>query len=174
MVHGLAAQSGGALRLSSSLGAGTTATLWLPVAVEVAVGNKSPEATAPTAGDGKTLLPVDDGELVGMSTAEMLADLGYPVVQASSGAEVLDLARAGKPQIGLLVTDFLVPGMNGVELAGAFKSIAPKAPVLLVTGSASISEGSGTKLPRVMKPFSQSRIGSQVAELLGSARDCAQ
>jgi DNA-binding NtrC family response regulator len=87
---------------------------------------------------------------------------------------VLDLARAGKPQIGLLVTDFLVPGMNGVELAGAFKSIAPKAPVLLVTGSASISEGSGTKLPRVMKPFSQSRIGSQVAELLGSARDCAQ
>lgn len=171
MVHGLAAQSGGALRLSSSSGAGTTATLWLPATDQAAVEGRSPEGPPPpAASDRKTLLVVDDDELVRMSTAEMLADLGYSVVQASSGAEALDLARAGKPQIDMLVTDFLMPGMNGVELAGAFRSIAPKAPVLLVTGYANISEAAGVELPRVMKPFSQRRIGSRVAELLGSAR----
>jgi CheY-like chemotaxis protein len=170
MVHGLAAQSGGALRLSSSLGAGTTATLWLPVADEVAVEKKPPEKPPLAVADRKTLLLVDDDELVRMSTAEMLADLGYSVVQASSGVEALDLTRSGKPAIDMLVTDFLMPGMNGVELAGAFRSIVPKAPVLLVTGYANITQGPGAELPRVMKPFSQSRIASRIAELLGSAR----
>jgi PAS domain S-box-containing protein len=171
MVHGLAAQSGGALRLSSSLGAGTTATLWLPVADKAAISTQSLEATAPAAGDGKTLLLVDDDEMVRMSTAEMLADLGYSVIQASSGIEALDLARARKAAIDMLVTDFLMPGMNGVELAGAFKSIAPQVPVLLVTGYANIAEGAGAELPRVMKPFSQSRIAARVAELLGTPDD---
>lgn len=169
MVHGLAAQSGGALRLTSRLGVGTTATLWLPVTSEAAADTKPGPENVPAADHCKTLLVVDDDALVRANMAEMLTDLGYSVLQAGSGAEALKLARANKPGVDMLVTDFLMPGMNGIELASAFKAIAPKAPVLLVTGYAHIDETPGIDLPRMMKPFTQGRLASHISELLCSA-----
>ena len=85
MAHGLAAQLGGGLTISSELGRGTAITLWLPLSdVEASPAPHANAAAATVDGVGTVLL-VDDEDLVRMSTADMLADLGYGVVEASSG-----------------------------------------------------------------------------------------
>ena len=96
MVHGLAAQSGGALMLSSSRASAPQAELWLPTADEEAQASDKPQVEAVPAARPATVLLVDDEELVRCGTAEMLVDLGYSVVQAGSGAEALGLLRGAR------------------------------------------------------------------------------
>ena len=95
----------------------------------------------------------------------MLSDLGYDVVQAASGAEALRLLRSGcEPD--LLVTDYLMPGMNGVELIEHAPPIAPGITALLITGYSDIAAGPGANLPRLQKPFRQGELARRVGELL--------
>ena len=116
MVHGLAAQSGGALFLSSTQGVGTQAELWLPTANEEASINDKPQVEAVPATRPATVLLIDDEELVRVGTAEMLMDLGYAVVQVGSGAEALGILRSGAVQIDMIVSDHLMPVMNGADV----------------------------------------------------------
>ena len=168
MVHGLAGQLGGMLDLKSIPGSGTTAEIWLPVATEaVAAEDVEPPALIVAARQAMILL-VDDEELVRIGTAEMLTDLGYEVVEATSGAEALRILRAGEPP-DLLISDYLMPGMNGVELIEQAKPLAPAMKVLLITGYSTIAEGPGTLLPRLAKPFRQADLAERVAKLLDSA-----
>ena len=167
MVHGLAAQSGGALLLASTPGKGTTAELWLPVA-------DGPVVPALLASDerGVEMLPlhvllVDDEELVRAGTADMLADMGHSVVQAASGAQALRLLAAGG--FDLLVSDYLMPGMTGIELAAEARRIAPDLPVLLITGFADMPAGDGGDVPRLPKPFRRRELARALVQL-GAAR----
>ncbi|HEY6049150.1 MAG TPA: ATP-binding protein [Sphingomicrobium sp.] len=165
MVHGLAAQLGGTLRLSSRPGAGTRAEIWLPRAAEAA-SVESFESRAPVRAPREaTILLVDDEDLVRMGTAEMLSDLGYKVVEASSGAEALRLLRTGDPP-DLLVTDYLMPGMNGVALIEQARRLVPDMHVMLITGYSDIAEGPGASVARLAKPFRQSDLADLVAEML--------
>jgi signal transduction histidine kinase/ActR/RegA family two-component response regulator len=167
MVHGLAAQLGGMLDLKSSPGAGTTAEIWLPVATEpVATDDAEPPALIVATRHAAILL-VDDEELVRIGTGEMLSDLGYEVMEATSGAEALRILRAGEPP-DLLITDYLMPGMNGVELIEQAKRLVPALKVLLITGYSTIAEGPGAALPRLAKPFRQADLAERVAQLLDS------
>ena len=96
-----------------------------------------------------TILLVDDEELVRTGTADMLGDLGYEVVQAASGAEALRLLRSGcEPD--LLVTDYLMPGTNGADLARAVEARRPGLPILIISGYAD-AEGIAPDLPRLTK-----------------------
>jgi signal transduction histidine kinase len=95
MVHGLAAQLGGALNLSSKPGEGTAATIWIPRATDAAIAEDSEPRAPIRAVRNATILLVDDEELVRIGTAEMLSDLGYKVIDASSGAEALHKAVRG-------------------------------------------------------------------------------
>ena len=122
-----------------------------------------------SAGSGTALL-VDDEELVRTGTAEMLADLGYEVIEASSGAEALRLLRSGL-EPDLLVTDFLMPGMNGVELIEHSIAIARQMRVMLITGYSTIAEGPGARYPRLAKPYRQAELSRRVAEALRSTGD---
>ncbi|HEY0626267.1 MAG TPA: ATP-binding protein [Allosphingosinicella sp.] len=168
MVHGLAAQSGGALRLTSTPGEGTTAEIWLPVAQTAAEQPAAFISRPILAHDGGTVLLVDDEELVRIGTAEMLQEFGYDVVQAGSGAEALVILREKKVAVDALVTDFLMPGMNGATLAQEARQIVPGLPVLIITGYSNIAEGPGADLPRLHKPFRQSELASQVARLMSA------
>lgn len=165
MVHGLAAQSGGVLRLKSVPDEGTTAEIWLPAA-EAAIGGAeaAPARHVPSHAEGIILL-VDDEDLVRAGTADMLEEFGYTVLQVNSAAEALVLLR-GADRIDALVTDFLMPGMNGVALAAETHTLRPGLPVLLITGYSNISEGPGAELPRLTKPFRQAELASQVARLM--------
>ena len=167
MVHGLAAQLGGKLDLRSSPGSGTTADIWLPIASEPAILNEVESRTIIPATERSTILLVDDEDLVRIATADMLSEIGYNVVDTTSGPEALRLLRNGiEPD--LLITDYLMPVMNGVELIEEVRMIAPGVKVMLITGYSTIAEGPGSSVPRLAKPFRQAALAEFVADLLAS------
>jgi len=165
MVHGLAAQLGGMLEVTSEIDKGTTANIWLPVSTHTPATYSGEEALVMVAGHSATILLVDDEELVRGGTAEMLSDLGYEVIQASSGAEALRMLRSGL-DVDLMITDFLMPGMNGVALIEHASALAKDMKVLLITGYSTIAQGPGAHLPRLGKPYRQAELSRRVADLL--------
>ena len=167
MVYGLAAQSGGTLRLSSALGQGTTAELWLPVTEAALEAPQQASAAAPAAAPS-TILAVDDDALILMSTASMLEDLGHRVIEAGSGGKALEILRSDVP-IDLLLTDYAMPGMTGLELARAAQELRPGLKILLATGYADLPEGAALDLPRLPKPYRQDQLAAQLGALLGNA-----
>jgi PAS domain S-box-containing protein len=164
MVHGLAAQLGGELTIRSSLGQGTSVELWLPVSLEpVTEAASAPTSAFARASRGCALL-VDDEDLVRMSTADMLADLGFEVIEAASAEEALTLLRSGAV-VEVLVTDHLMPGMSGAQLAREAQALSPGMPVLIVSGYAD-ADGLPPDLPRLVKPFRAGELLERVAALM--------
>jgi CheY-like chemotaxis protein len=103
-----------------------------------------------------------------MITADMLGELGYHVVEAPSAEEALRLIRGGlRPE--LLITDHLMPGMNGTDLARIVRLELPGLPVLLVSGYAA-SEGVAPDLARPTKPFRNDELSACLAALRVAAR----
>ncbi|MGJ3627563.1 ATP-binding protein [Sphingomonas sp. MMS24-JH45] len=163
MVHGLAAQLGGGLTIDSVVGRGTTIDLWLPISA-TAPGEAEREAAADPAPHGRGVaLLVDDEELVRMSTAHMLAELGYDVIEAGSAQEALLVVRGGAT-VDLVVTDHLMPGMSGMQLARVLKEERPGLPLLLVSGYAE-TEGIDVDLARLTKPFRSAESAASLAAL---------
>jgi CheY-like chemotaxis protein len=176
MVHGLAVQLGGRLELSSSVGKGTTATLWLPIAEQPARAKTEPEAKV-VSGESATILLVDDDPLVASGTADMLEDLGHTVIGANSAKRALEILREGRP-VDLMMTDQAMPGMSGSELAEIVQQMRPELPILLATGYADLPTGKAPTLPRLSKPYLQGQLQEHVDRLLarrisGSSDDCA-
>lgn len=166
MIHGLARQLGGALRLSSSIGRGTRAELWLPTTSMPARENNDQDATgSPDSVSKITILVVDDDPLISMSTALMVEDLGHDVVEVNSGSQALDILRDGR-RVDLLITDFSMPKMNGAQLADAAREIRPGLPILLATGYADLPTGTDHGLPRLGKPYQQKQLALAIAETL--------
>ena len=168
MVDGLATQSGGALRIESRPNEGTEIRLWLPVAA--AAAQTASIAGGPLAGaaaeDGpstlhaarqRSILLVDDDALVLSGTAAMLEDVGHTVTEAASGREALETLRS-PARLDLMITDFAMPGMTGVELARAAREARPGLPVILATGFADLRSGTDLGLP----PFSSSPTARRI------------
>lgn len=166
-VHGLAEQSGGEFRLESKPGHGTTALLWLPVSQQTSIASSigTEPSIVISKANGTPLLLVDDEALVRAGTADMLKDEGYEVTDVSSGFEALRLLREGL-EVKLLVTDFAMPGMTGVELAREALGIQPDLQVLLITGYADVSDPEAEGLMRLAKPYKQSDLAAALAQLL--------
>ncbi|WP_375391970.1 PAS domain-containing protein [uncultured Sphingomonas sp.] len=163
MAHGLASQLGGALTISSTPGIGTAIDLWLPESVDpVSAENRTVDEAAEISRSGVVLL-VDDEELVRLSTADMLVELGYSVVEARSGEEALELVGRGL-EPDLLVTDHLMPGISGTELARTVRTDLPDTRVLIVSGYAE-AEGIDPDLPRLTKPFRNADLAESLATL---------
>jgi CheY-like chemotaxis protein len=163
MVHGLASQLGGALTIQSRLGVGTNIELWIPSTQEspdTAVAIASQASKSASAG---VVLLVDDEELVRASTAAMLADLGYEVLEAESAEQAATLMRDGlKPDV--LMTDHLMAGMNGTDLARLVQAEHAGVKVVIVSGYAE-SEGVAPDLPRLTKPFRETELAECLANL---------
>jgi PAS domain S-box-containing protein len=169
MVHGLASQLNGALTIQSAPGLGTNVELWLPRSLsEPTPLLRVVEASEPRLIRGIALL-VDDEELVRASTSYMLAELGYRVIEAASGEEAMELMDTGEA-FDLLVTDHLMPGINGTDLARVVRASRPGTPILLVSGYAE-REGLDPDLPRLTKPFRKSELAVSLAQLRGDPRD---
>jgi CheY-like chemotaxis protein len=164
MVHGLVQQSGGALRLHSGKGKGTTVELWLPVAEAGATPPVAGPVRAPPTARPMRVLAVDDDALVLMNTAAMLEDLGHTVLQAETGDEALAVLRR-EPAIDLVITDQAMPGMTGAQFAEAAAAERPELPVLLATGYAELPPGTATGLRRLAKPFSQADLAHAINEI---------
>ena len=135
MVHGFAVQSGGALALSSRLGIGTNVELWLPRTVEAVTETGEASAAPATRSAARSLrvLLVDDDPLVLQGTASVLEELGHAVHAVASGEKALAvLAQDGN--FDLLLTDHMMPGMSGVQLATMARALHPALPISLPAG----------------------------------------
>ena len=135
MVHGLAAQSGGELVLESTPCQGTTARLRLPISGETVDLSEREDPKPSSLADRFTLLLVDDEELVRSSTAAMLEDVGYRVIEAHSATEALKCFDK-HPEVRVVITDYAMPGMTGIELARAIREHRAGIPILVITGFA--------------------------------------
>jgi signal transduction histidine kinase/FixJ family two-component response regulator len=168
MIHGLAAQSGGTLKLTSEPGAGTAVELWLPATQETAadIGERSTEPVQ--ARRAATVLLVDDEDLVRAATADMLRDIGYMVIEWGSASQALGAIRSGV-EGDILVSDYLMPGMTGGQLIHELRSTGIRIPALLVTGYAAAGQDVPPDVPRLAKPFRQVDLAAKVDELLRPA-----
>ena len=166
MVHGLASQLGGTLTIQSHLGLGTSVDLWMPQTDALPMTVLNGVRHQQVAGElrGVALL-VDDEELVRLSTADMLGELGYHVVESSSGEEALRRVENGE-QIDLLITDILMPGMSGIELSAAVRKARPDLPVLLISGYVKSDGVEATTLPRLSKPFRKDELATILAQFV--------
>jgi CheY-like chemotaxis protein/two-component sensor histidine kinase len=173
MVHGIVAQSGGATRLRSVVGQGTTVEVWLPRAREAPL-EQPVRAAAETPAAGGTVLVCDDDPLVCELVVRCLQDGGYAAVVAEGGAAALAVLDAGRP-VDALVVDFAMPEMNGAAVARAARERRPGLPALLITGHADQAaiEAEAGGLPILRKPFKQAELLRSVAALLPPGREAA-
>lgn len=169
MIHGLAAQSGGTLRLSSEPGAGTRVELWLPATDEPASDAGEQPVDPVAARRAATVLLVDDEDLVRNATADMLRDIGYTVIEMNSASQALSAIRSGI-EVDVLVSDYLMPTMTGGGLITELRTAGIRIPALLITGYAAAGEDVPPDVPRLGKPFRQVDLAARVNDLL-RARD---
>lgn len=167
MVHGLVAQLGGGMTISSQPGFGTKVEIWLPVAADAAEVAPVQEAAEETITVGTALL-IDDDELGRTSTADMLDDLGYTVVEVNSAEAALRMLADGL-QPDLIITDHLMPGMTGTKFARKVRSQFAAVPILIISGYAEVEE-IGPDLPRLTKPFRRADLAAAIADLKMPAR----
>jgi CheY-like chemotaxis protein len=176
MVFGVARQSGGGMRIDSRLGEGTKVEVYLPRASEadaVFLDDDRAEA-APAAGlrvmRDEVVLLVDDDSDVRDVAAAMLAALGYQVIEARNGGEALEILQRSDQRIDIMLVDFAMPGMNGVETAQRAAMIRPDLPILLATGYADAAGLSGEAgRGRILrKPFRQADLGAKIADALAA------
>jgi signal transduction histidine kinase len=165
MVHGVAAQSGGLMRVNSKLDEGTTVELWLPLSEAALASDASPVVPLfGTANHVFRVLVVDDDPLVVASTTAMLEDIGHIVMEAPSGARALELLQQGAA-VDVVITDHAMPGMTGSELARQIRQSWPGLPIILATGYAELPNGEDPGLPRLSKPYLQEELATQITKI---------
>jgi CheY-like chemotaxis protein len=122
-------------------------------------------------GEAETLLVVDDDEVIRTLEVRVLSQLGYNVLQADGPLEAMRLVAA-TPTIDLLLTDFSMPGGDGLELTERFRAVHPQTPVLMVSGSLEAMKGRADYLDRfamLAKPFTSEELGAQICALLSDS-----
>jgi PAS domain S-box-containing protein len=172
MVHGIVKQHGGGIQLASQLGAGSTFTIALPACLEAAAETPAaPAAKGPVGSE--TVLVVEDTAAVLTVTVTLLRRQGYTVVAAESGRAALDLLERHQGSIDLLLTDVVMPDMNGKELAARVAARFPAVKVLFMSGHGTTvvaSHGVGDEQAAVLpKPFTRHELATRIRRLLDGA-----
>jgi signal transduction histidine kinase/CheY-like chemotaxis protein len=132
--YGIVTQSGGHIELESQLGSGTSFRLYLPETVQRPSSMPAPAHSQRLPRGNETILLVDDEPLVRESTRRMLKSLGYKVITAKNSEEALKVAGEHLDAIDLVISDVIMPGMNGLELARELAKLRPGVRVLFVSG----------------------------------------
>ena len=167
-VFGLAAQSGGGARIRSQLNHGTTVELWLPVASNAAAGAEKSvtEKLQIAPMQGHRILVVDDDSLVAESTVSMLEHLGHCAILTTSYVAALETLRT-EPQIDLVITDQVMPGMTGIELARQIRQLRPELPIILATGySELIQRRAEPGLVTLDKPYHLEKLAAMITRVM--------
>jgi signal transduction histidine kinase/ActR/RegA family two-component response regulator len=168
--YGIVVQSGGALTVASEPGRGSTFQVYLPTAGADVSASRAPNGLADSPGGDETILIVDDEDsLVGV-TKRMLDAVGYVTLTATNGPEALRLVQARPAPIHLLVTDVVMPGMSGPELAARLAATHPETRVLFTSGYADdgrLREALEDRSAMLLgKPYSASELRRVVRDVL--------
>ena len=171
-VYGIITQAGGHVRIYSEPGLGTTLTALLPV-TEQDVAAVTPRPAEPRRGHGQTVLVVEDEPAMREVTRRILDRNGYHVVDAASGDEALDVLARQLDHIDVLLTDVIMPRMQGRELADKVRILQPASRVVFMSGYTQglLSEQGvleyGVHL--IEKPFSELTLLTKLREILSDA-----
>jgi two-component system, cell cycle sensor histidine kinase and response regulator CckA len=170
MIYGIVKQNGGFVKVYSEPGQGTTFRIYLPqYAGETAEVTRPEEQNIPT-GQGELILLVEDETVILELNSRMLERLGYQVLATSSATEAILLAREHQDQLRLLLTDIIMPEMNGHDLAKAVWRITPELKCLFMSGyTANVISRQGF-LPEginfLQKPFMKSDLARKLRHIL--------
>jgi two-component system, cell cycle sensor histidine kinase and response regulator CckA len=174
-VYGIVTQAGGNVRLYSEIGRGTLVAIHLPAIDEPAASAPRPASTLELPkGAGQTVLLAEDEGAVLLAAIRILSANGYSILAHSDPNEVLELASRGDRHIDGLITDVVMPGMSGIELARRIRAIKPDLPVLYMSGYSSemvANQGpmeSGSAL--LQKPFTRIELLTAVRAMLSRSR----
>jgi len=168
-VYGFMKQSGGHVKIYSERGQGTTVKLYLPRYDGEETAASAPEEGGAARGRGETILVVEDDDGVRQYASEILRDLNYQVIEARDSATALRLLEADKP-FDLLLTDVVLPGKNGRELADEVLRRRPGVKVIFMTGysrNAIVHQGRldpGTEL--ISKPLIEGTVARKIRQVL--------
>jgi two-component system, cell cycle sensor histidine kinase and response regulator CckA len=134
-VYGIVKQSNGAVWVYSEIGKGTTFKVYLPLA-RTAMEVEPPRATeeGPIPGGSETILLVEDEPRLRAASREFLEAKGYRILEASTGAEALSICQAHDGSIDLLITDIILPGISGIELATCVSKTLPEMRIVYMSG----------------------------------------
>jgi CheY-like chemotaxis protein len=168
VIYGFAKQSRGHLRIESEPGHGTTAKLYLPRALQNAVNLDTSTAETPR-GNGEIILLVEDDATVRSIISDALKDLGYSVLLAPDARSAITMLKSDQP-IDLLVSDVVLPHVNGRKLAEMARALRPKLKVLFVSGYAENATSRGdfldTGMDMLTKPFALDTLGAKVHAII--------
>ncbi len=174
-VHGIISQHGGHIYAASRPGHGTTFSIYLPACAEApAPTPPAREARADVPTGSETVMVVEDNHMVRELARTVLEELGYEVIAASSGEDCLRLVEELEPEIDLLLTDVVMPGINGRQLHERLEAIYPSMRVLYMSGHADNIIGEhgviGDEVRFMQKPFSVHTLADNIREILDEAR----
>jgi CheY-like chemotaxis protein len=170
-VYGFLKQSGGNVKVYSEVGHGTTVKMYFPRSRTVA--EASDEDITPSGDSGtETILLVEDDKDLRAYLTEVLRDLNYRVISAPEPVAALGNLEHLPTRIDLMLTDVVMPGMNGRELAARARRLRPKLKVLYMSGYSRNSVVHNGKVDRdvqlIQKPVSQAELATRIRDLLDS------
>ena len=171
-VYGIVTQTGGHISVSSRLGEGATFSIHLPAASDGSAAGRG-AGTTPRSSTGNTILIAEDNEGVRALTIRLLVDAGYRVFEGCDGADALDTLRDLPEPVDLLISDVMMPRMNGTELAAHFQRIQPGTPILLMSGymdEANVRRAFNEPDAILPKPFTAEALLTRVKALIGAVR----
>ena len=168
-VYRVVSEAGGGIAVDTEPGQGTTFRIYWP-RLEERQERRHPRSPAEASPQGsETVLVVDDEDYVRSLAVRMLRGLGYKVLAASTGPEAIELCKTSDQRVDLLLTDVVMPGMNGREVLDALSSADPDLGVVYMTGySLQIigKTGLDPSHPLVQKPFTTEKLAATVREAL--------
>ncbi|HEY4264452.1 MAG TPA: PAS domain-containing protein [Micropepsaceae bacterium] len=173
MIYGFAKQSRGHIRIESTLGRGTQASLYLPRYMGPLMPDFLLDTRDAPLGKGEAVLLVEDDSSVRLLIGEVLRDLGYACIEASDGQAALPMLTSNA-RLDLMITDVGLPGMNGRELAEIARQHRPSLKILFVTGYAEHATGKHPFLEQgmemVTKPFMLDALALKIRQMLADSR----
>jgi CheY-like chemotaxis protein len=174
-VYGIVKQSGGHIWVYSEIGRGTTFKLYFPPHYGAAKVPEPERPSLPAMGSGATILLVEDERPVRTTVRRLLERHDYKVLEAANGQDALTLVAARRAEIDLVLSDMVMPGMGGMELASRVRTLSPKLPVLLMTGytEEAITRTGDRPLDEhiIEKPFTLHTMLEQVRVALATKQD---
>jgi two-component system cell cycle sensor histidine kinase/response regulator CckA len=176
-VYGIVQQCQGYVWVASAPGEGTRVQIYLPRIEAEAIGGHPPRSEAGSHGGAETILLVEDEDAVRRLIQRILESAGYRVIPVANGDEALEICRSGEALIDLVLTDMVLPGMNGVEIARRLRTLQPTLRTLFMSGytdrAVSRMQEAGASVGFLEKPFDSGTLMSRVREALDQASPLA-